>query len=54
LELDALSWISLGIIAVSNPEYVSKLWDRPNLLWALLGSELVGLAWIRRIISLDY
>lgn len=44
----------LAIISLLNPEYVSALWERPRLLALLACSELVGIAWIRQILSLDY
>jgi tight adherence protein B len=44
----------LAAISFLNPEYVEKLWDRPMLLAGMLGSELVGIAWIRRILKLEF
>lgn len=44
----------LAIISTLNPEYVAKLWTRPVLLAAMLGSELMGIAWIRRILRLEF
>jgi tight adherence protein B len=44
----------LAIISLLNPDYVSKLWDRPMLLAGMLASELIGVAWIRGILKLEY
>ena len=44
----------LAVIAALNPEYVSVLWDRPRLLAAMAGSELMGIVWIRRILALEF
>lgn len=44
----------LAAISFLNPDYVAALWDRPRLLLGLLGSELLGVIWIRRILMLDY
>jgi tight adherence protein B len=44
----------LGVISVTNPDYVSKLWTRPGLMWSMAGMEMVGALWIRRIISFKY
>jgi tight adherence protein B len=44
----------LTAISFLNPDYVASLWDRPLLLLSLLGSELLGVIWIRRILMLDF
>jgi tight adherence protein B len=44
----------LAAISSLNPEYVATLWDRPGLLLGMLGSELLGMLWIRRILSLEF
>lgn len=44
----------LAVISHLNPDYVASLWDRPTLLLGLLGSELLGVVWIRRILMLDF
>jgi tight adherence protein B len=44
----------LTAISSLNPDYVAALWDRPLLLLGLLGSELLGVIWIRRILMLDF
>jgi len=44
----------MGAVAWLNPEYAQALFDRPQILWAMLASELVGALWIRRIINFDH
>jgi tight adherence protein B len=44
----------LTIISFLNPDYVAALWDRPMLLLGILGSELLGVIWIRRILRLEF
>ncbi|HUQ68633.1 MAG TPA: type II secretion system F family protein [Planctomycetaceae bacterium] len=44
----------MAVITMLNPGYVDKLWERPELLAGMLVSELIGVAWIRQILRLEF
>jgi tight adherence protein B len=44
----------MAVITMLNPDYVAKLWERPELLAGMLVSELIGVAWIRQILRLEF
>jgi tight adherence protein B len=44
----------MAVITLLNPDYVAKLWERPELLGGMLVSELIGVAWIRQILRLEF
>lgn len=54
LVLLALPPLVLGIMSVTNGDYVSSLWGQPWLLAAMAVSEMIGALWIRRIITFRY
>jgi tight adherence protein B len=54
LVLLALPPLVLGVMSVTNADYVSSLWRTPWLLAAMAASELFGALWIRRIITFRY
>jgi tight adherence protein B len=54
LVLLALPPLVLGVMSVTNGDYVSPLWREPWLLAAMAASELIGALWIRRIITFRY
>jgi tight adherence protein B len=43
----------LGVLVLS-PEYAEALLDRPYLLVATAGAELIGTLWIRQIVNFEY
>jgi tight adherence protein B len=54
LVLLCLPPLVLGIISVTNADYVQSLWRQPWLLAAMAVSEVLGALWIRRIITFRY
>jgi tight adherence protein B len=52
--LALLPLLAGGLILAINPEYAQVLLDRPNVLLALLASEIIGALWIRRIVNFEY
>ncbi|SFB76010.1 type II secretion system F family protein [Massilia yuzhufengensis] len=53
--LGLLPFCVLGVMLVSNPQYVSMLWTEPKgqrMLWYSLGMLLVGVVWLRKIIRI--
>jgi tight adherence protein B len=50
----AMPPVVLGLILLVNRGYGMTLFEHPNLLWGMAGLMLVGLVWIRRIVSFDF
>ncbi|MEX2287978.1 MAG: type II secretion system F family protein [Planctomycetaceae bacterium] len=44
----------LAAVCWLNPAYIQILFERPQVLWCMLASELIGALWIARIVSFDY
>ncbi|MBI1348826.1 hypothetical protein GC163_21345 [bacterium] len=49
--LPLVAFISIFVI---DPEYARPLVERPQLLMALVASEMLGILWIRRIVNIEY
>jgi tight adherence protein B len=50
----AMPPVVFGLIYFLNQSYASLLFEHPKVIWGMLGLMLVGLLWIRRIISFDF
>jgi tight adherence protein B len=46
--------IVLGVVSLTNPDYMASLWAQRWLLGVMAISEFIGALWIRRIISFRY
>ncbi len=52
--LTLLPLVALASIMLLDPEYAQPLLARPNLLLGIAGAQVLGMVWIRKIISIEY
>jgi tight adherence protein B len=47
--------IALGtFVSITNPEYMSTLWQYPQLLVLTAVLEILGVVWMRKICNFDF
>ena len=52
--LAALPPLMLVLLMVLNPTYAAVHLEHPNVLLATFGGEVLGILWIRKIVSFDF
>ena len=49
-----LPFLIFFLIAMMNPSYAFKLFDRPVLIYVTISAMTIGAVWIRKIVNFDY